>query len=81
MTPQELKAIRLVLENKTRIVYQNQDVLSGRVQGDHGTYLVWIDPDGPHCDCPYGREHGGRHSHTIALQLAAAYEQEEVVAC
>ena len=75
MTPQELKAIRIVLNGKVRVSYRNADVLAGDVEGDHGTYRVSIDPDGPHCDCVYGREHGGRHSHTIALELAEAYEE------
>ena len=73
MTPQELKAIRIVLEDKVRIAYRTDDVLAGDVEGDHGWYRVTIDPDGPHCDCLYGREHGGRHSHTIALKLAEEY--------
>ena len=75
MTPQELKAIRIVLNGGVRIAYRSDDVLAGDVEGDHGTYRVSIDPDGPHCDCIYGVEHGGRHSHTIALELAEAYEE------
>ena len=74
MTPQELKAIRLVLEGNVRISYRTDDVLAGDVEGDTGTYRVTIDPDGPHCDCRFGVEHGGRHSHTIALELAVAHE-------
>ena len=73
MTPQELKAIRLVTENRVAVSYRTDDVLAGDVEGDTGTYRVTIDPDGPHCDCTFGREHGGRHSHTIALELAVAY--------
>lgn len=75
MTPQELKAIRLVLEGHVRISYRSGDVLAGDVEGDNGTYRVSIDPDGPHCDCKFGREHGGRHSHTVALELADVYEE------
>ena len=74
---QELKAVRIVLAGGVRIAYQSDDVLAGDVEGDHGTYRVSIDPDGPHCDCMYGWEHGGRHSHTIALELAA--EMKEVL--
>ena len=74
MTPQELKAIRIVLEDKVRIAYRTDDVLAGDVEGDHGWYRVVIDPDGSHCDCRFGVEHGGRHSHTIALELAVAHE-------
>ena len=74
MTPQELKAIRLVLENRVTVSYRTDDVLAGDVAGDTGTYRCTIDPDGPHCDCRFGTEHGGRHSHTIALELAEAYE-------
>ena len=74
MTPQELKAIRLVLEGNVRISYRTDDVLAGDVTGDTGTYRVTIDPDGHHCDCKFGVEHGGRHSHTIALVEGARYE-------
>ena len=74
MTPQELKAIRLVLEGKVRVAYRSADVLAGDVEGDTGSYRCSVDPDGPHCDCMFGREHGGRHSHTIALELADVYE-------
>ena len=74
MTPQELKAIRLVLEGHVRISYRTDDVLAGDVTGDTGTYRCSIDPDGSHCDRKFGREHGGRHSHTIALELAVAHE-------
>ena len=74
MTPQDLKAIRLVLNGNVRVAYRSSDVLAGDVEGDTGIYRVSIDPDGPHCDCLYGIEHGGRHSHTIALELAEAYE-------
>ena len=75
MNAQETKAVRLVLENKVRVAYRSSDVLAGDVVGDTGTYRVSIDPDGCHCDCVYGVEHGGRHSHTIALELAEAYEE------
>ncbi len=75
MTPAELKAIRLVLEERVAVTFQTADVVAGDVQGDTGGYRVSIDPDGPHCDCLYGREHGGRHSHTIALELAVEYSK------
>ena len=75
MNAQELKAVRLVLNGNVRIAYRSSDVLAGDVEGDTGTYRVSIDPDGPHCDCLYGIEHGGRHSHTIALELADVYEE------
>ena len=79
MTPQDLKAIRLVLEGRVRVAYRSADVLAGDVEGDTGQYRVSIDPDGHHCDCMYGVEHGGRHAHTIALWEAARREAYEGV--
>lgn len=71
MTPIEQKAILFVLEGRCRLDHADDTLIYGQVKGDHGVYRVSVDPDGHHCDCDYGRFQGGRHSHTVALQLVA----------
>lgn len=65
MNRRELKAVRLVNQHRTKIVYRNPDVLYGIVWGDHGIYTVDINPERERCDCA----HWGRCSHIIALKL------------
>lgn len=85
MKDTERKAARLVtagrvvvalveLDDEENIVY-----VAGTVTGDSGeTYDVSVSPSSASCTCVFGENRPGRrHSHTIALQLAAWYEQKE----
>jgi len=69
----ELKAVRLVTDNRVHIHYDTPDCLAGMVWGDHGLYHTVTDPDGDHCDCPAY----GQCSHLIALKLYARYLREQ----
>ena len=76
MTKQEKKATRLVNNRHVDVEYHryNDGVLmyaKGTVSGDHGVYHVTAGIDNS-CDCEFGvNQPGHRHSHTIALELAA----------
>ena len=79
----EKKAARLVNDRKVTVDYwrTEQDRIvycKGTVEGDHGRYTVTGGMDGS-CDCLQGLNRPGhRHSHTIALELAAWNEARKV---
>ena len=85
MKGSEAKAARLVTEGKVTVEVTELDgdgalkYVAGEVVGDSGaTYAVSVTPGTAYCTCPYGENvPGRRHSHTVALQLAAWYEQQK----
>jgi len=84
MQTSEAKAARLVTDGRVTldvIEYDRDGVLkfaSGQVVGDSGgPYAVSVTAGTAYCSCPYGEARPGRrHSHTIAVQLAAWYRQQ-----
>jgi hypothetical protein len=79
MTPLEVKAMRLVLDNKVVVGWVNPDgtAASGTVDGHHGTYQCSYSPAGRICTCPAGANHR-KCSHAVALELAVAYDRDPV---
>jgi len=83
MKNQETKAARLVNQRRVTVDYHrySDGVLmycKGTVEGDHGRYTVTAGLDCS-CDCLQGiNRPGHRHSHTIALELAAWNEARKV---
>ena len=79
----EKKAARLVNDRRVTVDYwrTEQDRIvycKGTVEGDHGRYSVTGGMDCS-CDCLQGLNRPGhRHSHTIALELAAWNEARKV---
>ena len=45
------KASRLLVEGKV-VVYCGEDRIAARVEGDHGEYLLFREPDRWRCTCP-----------------------------
>jgi hypothetical protein len=67
----EEKAVDLVGKGKVKITTRTDDVTSGEVEGDHGTYKVTIDPSGSWCSCAHGT-HRNPHaecSHVLAIKI------------
>jgi uncharacterized Zn finger protein len=61
------KARRLAAD-KVTVHSDADDVTLARVEGDHATYVVVLDPEGHHCTCPAG-EHFRVCSHVAAVTL------------
>lgn len=80
----EKKAVRLVASGAVAIGHAQIEAdrityAQGTVDGDHGRYIVTIQPDGDTCDCVYGLNRPGQlHAHTIALRLAVWNQQRKV---
>ena len=80
----EKKAVRLVTTGAVdidnyRIDHDRIVYAQGTVDGDHGRYVVTIQPDGDTCDCVYGLNRPGQlHAHTIALRLAVWNQTRKV---
>ena len=72
----EKKAARLVGQGAVRVDYWrvNQDRIvyaAGTVTGQHGKYVVTLEPDRDTCDCQHGMNQPNRPcSHTVAMRLA-----------
>ncbi len=67
----EDKAVGLVGKGRVRISTHTDDVISGEVDGEHGTYQVTLDPEGSWCSCAHG-SHRNPHaecSHVLALRI------------
>lgn len=61
----ETKAIRLVKEGRTHVMWTNGDAGHGVVDGDTDTYHCSFSPAGRVCTCPSVRP----CSHSLALEL------------
>jgi hypothetical protein len=85
MKDSEYKAARLVTEGAVTVEMIEYDddgdlrIAAGTVKGDSGVvYAVSVTPGTAYCSCPYGENRPGvRHSHTVAMQLAAWYQQQK----
>ncbi len=57
------KGTRLLVEGKV-VVFCSEDGIAARVQGDHGRYLLFREPDRWRCACPSR----GRCAHMEAVE-------------
>lgn len=65
LTPIEAKAVRLVEENRVKVLWQGDGAAHGTVKGDHGIYDCSFSPEGRVCSCPSTKA----CSHSLALEL------------
>jgi hypothetical protein len=85
MKDTERKAARLVTSGRVTVEVIEYDddgdlrIAAGKVVGDSGeTYDVSVTPGTAYCTCLFGENQPGhRHSHTIAMQLAAWWKTKK----
>lgn len=70
------KALRLLKQRRVHLGTYGSDYLVGTVLGDTGLRHVYVDPDGPRCDCPAGENHR-LCSHVVAVTLLLRDKDQE----